>query len=536
MAKKIKIVLGQVNLISGDIQGNLTKLIQSAKKARDTLKANVILFPELAITGYLHEDLVFRQDFLRQAHLALEQFTQEVTGVYCVIGHTFQTPQGLFNACSLIYNQHILNTTTKKSLPNYGVFDEQRYYISGKGPTLCLIDNIPVGLAICEDLWSAEPIKKIAKEGARLILSPNASPFELNKHEKRIEILKERISSHAIPIFYTNLIAGQDDLIFDGGSMVLNQHGELVQHAGFFKENLPPVEIEISEEKIHIATSAITIPNKTERAYQALVLGVKDYVEKNHFPGVIVGLSGGIDSALTLAIAVDALGNDRVSAILMPSRYTSSMSNEDAIELANNLHVKYQTFSIEEAFSSFIKILSLKNQGIPAENLQSRCRGTLLMALSNQTGQLVLSTGNRSEFACGYTTLYGDMVGGLAVLKDVPKTFVYELSDYRNQLKKVIPQRIIDRPPSAELAPNQKDEDTLPSYPILDKILEYYLNQELGASEIIAKGFEAETVTKIITLIHRSEYKRRQAPIGIRIHHQAFGRDRRYPITSGFKG
>lgn len=540
MFKKLRIVLAQLNLFVGDIQGNLNKLINAAVNARNNLLADIIVFPELSITGYPPEDLLFRKSFLDEANNALNEFKSQVRGIYCIVGHPHLTSEGLFNACSVIYNNTILGCYSKQHLPNYGVFDECRYFIPGNSPCVIPIKGIPIGITICEDIWYDAPIQQAAAHGARLILSPNASPFEIEKHEQRQLTLAKRAKTANLPIVYVNCVGGQDELVFDGGSMVVNQEGRICQHTGFFNETLLPVDFEFSSDDAKIQSANIAIPCKEERVYQALVLGVRDYIQKNHFTGAIIGVSGGIDSALALAIAVDALGKDNVSAILMPSRYTADISNEDALILAKNLGVNHETISIEPTFTSFLESLQPvflgKKMDVTEENLQSRCRGVILMAISNKTGRIVLTTGNRSELAVGYATLFGDMAGGLCVLKDIPKNLVYSLAQYRNQIKPVIPQRILERPPTAELAPNQKDEDTLPSYSILDKILELYLNDERGIDDIVAQGFPHETVVKVINYIHKSEYKRRQAPVGIRVNHNAFGRDRRYPISSGFKG
>jgi len=548
MPTHLRIALAQLNLFVGDIQGNLTKLINTANKAKETLSADVIVFPELSITGYPPEDLLFRKEFITEAENALLEFNSTVNGIYCLVGHPKATPNGLLNACSLLYNGKIIGCYAKQHLPNYGVFDECRYFTSGRGPCVVPIKGIPVGLMICEDLWYNAPIEQAAEAGARLIMSPNASPFEIDKHEQRQLTLAQRAALDHLPIVYVNCVGGQDELLFDGGSMVVDSEGKICQHAGFFKETVLPVDFTFSEKDVKIQTRAFEVPGRDERAYQALVLAVHDYVKHNHFKGAIVGVSGGIDSALTLAIAVDALGKENVTAVLMPSRYTADISNEDAILLAKNLGVNYETISIEPVFNCFLGNLkpvfskkfsaSVSNDEVDTteENLQSRCRGVILMALSNKTGRIVLTTGNRSEMAVGYATLYGDMAGGFAVLKDVPKTLVYKLTHYRNQLNPVVPQRIIERPPTAELAPDQRDEDSLPPYPILDKILYLYLNEQKSIDEIIAEGISRDVVLNVIRLIHKNEYKRRQAPIGARIDHNAFGRDRRYPVSSGFKG
>lgn len=533
MKKKLRIALAQLNLTAGDLHGNLNKHVEAAKTARDTLHADVIVYPELSLTGYLHEDLVFRKAFIDNTLSTLNEFITKIQGIYCIIGHPLPKEAGLFNACSVIYNGKILSQYAKQHLPNYGVFDECRYYQPGNQTSVVSIAGVPVGITICEDLWYDRPIQRAAEQGARLILSPNASPFEIDKQERRQQVLSERAKANNLPIVYVNHACGQDELVFDGGSMLVDQHGNLCYHAGFFKEELSYVDIDFSEGS-HITSPVVPwiIPSATERIYEALTFGLRDYVQKNQFSGALVGLSGGIDSALTLAIAADALGKEHVTAVLMPSRYTAEISYEDAIATADYLGVSYQVISIEPVYQQFLKILGSEDKiTVTEENLQSRCRGTILMALSNQLDRIVISTGNRSEMAVGYATLYGDMVGGISVLKDVTKTWVYRLAQYRNQLGRVIPERTLHRPPTAELSPNQKDEDSLPPYDILDPILEYYLNEELSIDDIAARGFDKNVVAHVVQLIQKSEYKRRQAPIGIRINHHAFGRDRRYPIT-----
>lgn len=537
MPNKLRIVLAQLNLKVGDIKGNLEKHLKAAITARDDLSAHVIVFPELSLTGYPPEDLLFRHDFINEAKDALKKFNAEIKGIYCLIGHPHANSQHLFNACSLLHDGHLIGRYRKQCLPNYSVFDEHRYFTSGEESCVVLIHGIPTGLVICEDLWRLGPTQQAVSHGAKIILAPNASPFEINKHEQRISVLTKRAQHDHVPIFYANHVSGQDELVFDGGSMAIDANGNLAQFAGFFNETLLPVDITVNT--LDIAHADNIIPEKIERIYQALVLSVRDYVEKNHFPSVIVAVSGGIDSALTLAIAVDAIGKNRVRAVYMPSRFSARISQEDALELVKNLGLELETISIEPTYQSFLDSLAPsfadKKNDVTEENIQARCRAVLIMALSNKYGHLVLTTGNRSEIAVGYCTLYGDMAGGFAVLKDVPKTLVYQLATYRNQLHSVIPQRTIDRPPTAELAHDQKDEDSLPPYPVLDRILEYYLNQSFSLDEIVAQGFERDVVAKVIKLIHRSEYKRKQAAIGPHINHKSFGRDWRYPITSGFK-
>lgn len=540
MAKKLRVVLAQLNLMVGDIHGNVEKLIQAAKTAKETHKADIIVFPELSITGYPPEDLLLRPSFIQAATDGLNTFKAQVEGIHCVVGHPHLTSQGLLNSCSLIYNGTILGRYSKQYLPNHGVFDECRYFTPGTLPCVIPINGIPVGLLICEDLWHPSPIHQAAVLGARLILIPNASPFETDKHERRFNTLVKRTKAANVPIVYVNNVGGQDELAFDGGSMVVDAAGNLVQHAGFCNETLFPVDIEISSAETTVNRDTFTLPDVTKRTYDCIVMAVRDYVHKNGFKGAIIGVSGGIDSALTLAIAVDALGKKNVTAVYMPSQFNASISEEDAVTLAENLGVEHQIISIEPTYNSFLKSLAPsfvgKKPDVTEENIQSRCRGLILMALSNKLGHIVLTTGNRSELAIGYATIYGDMAGGFAVLKDVPKTLVYQLARYRNQIHPVIPERTIERAPTAELAPNQKDEDTLPPYPILDKILELYLNKKQGIDELIAQGFEPKLVEKVIKMIKKSEYKRRQAAPGVHINHQSFIRDWRYPITSGFKG
>lgn len=552
MTQKLKIVLAQLNLTVGDIKGNLQKHIDAANKARDEHQADIIIFPELSITGYPPEDLLLRESFVREAMAAVEVLTHGVTDIYMLFGHPYPGKNGLLNSCSLVKDGVVLGHYAKQYLPNYGVFDEDRYFVPEKDSCVIDIKGTPIGLIICEDAWQTKPITRIAEQGANLILCINASPFVTDKHERRIATLSHQALAANCSIIYVNQIGGQDELIFDGGSMVIDDKGALTHFAGFFNETLMPVELLISAKKksmlgtiISKSLSAlgisnkIDIPNKINRTYEALVLGVRDYVNKNNFPGVLVGVSGGIDSALTLAIAVDALGKDRVHAVTMPSPYTADISNEDARQIADNLGVKLDTISINAPYKAFLDTLTPDHldstMDVTHENIQARCRAILLMALSNKTGNLVLTTGNRSEMAVGYCTLYGDMAGGFAPLKDVPKMLVYELAHYRNTISKRIPLRTIERAPSAELSPNQKDEDTLPPYSELDSILEAYLNNGSNINDIVASGHERDTVTKIVNMIRKNEYKRKQAAIGPRINHKSFGKDWRYPATNLYR-
>lgn len=540
MNKKLRIVLAQINLTVGDLAGNLNSHITAAKYARDVVKADVIVFPELSLIGYPAEDLLLRHSFIKAAEENLAKLIEQVQGIYLVVGHPQMSKHGLYNACSVIYNGKILCEYAKQRLPNYGVFDEVRYFKTGNQPCIVDIKGIPTCVLICEDLWSDAPLAHAISLGAQLVLSPNASPYEIEKLDKRISILKKRTDHHHIPIVYVNHYCAQDELIFDGGSMVIDSDGNICQFAGCYQENLLAVDLEFDDSKSSVTKRDFTLPSIHENIYAALVTGIREYVNKHNFPHVYIGLSGGIDSALTLTLAVDALGPEKVKPILLPSRFTAERSNQDSYALCKNLNVQSQTISIEPAFSAYLQTLQpLPNENLndlTKQNLQSRCRGTILMALANQTDGMVLSTGNRSELAVGYCTLYGDMIGGFNALKDVPKTLVYELANYRNKTQWVIPQSIIERAPSAELAPNQKDEDTLPPYPILDKILYAYLNHGMGIEDIINLGFEAQTVEQVVALIRKNEYKRRQAPPGTRINHKSFIKDWRYPLTNGFKG
>lgn len=534
----LRIVLAQLNLCVGDIAGNLQKHIHAAIEARDKLHAHLIVFPELGLTGYPPEDLLLRNSFLHAAEDALKQFVAQVKGIYCLIACPHKTVKGLYNACFLVRDGSIIGQYYKQRLPNYSVFDEYRYFIPGEKAFIHVINDVPIGFVICEDLWTEEFVDQTVAQGARVIVAINASPFEVDKHEQRLATLAQHAKRHHIPLLYVNHVGGQDEIIFDGGSMLVNEEGKLCEWAGFYQEKLCTVEMDFSQ--VQRETKTIVIPLAIERVYQGLVLAVRDYIEKNHFPGVLVGVSGGIDSALTLTMAMDALGQDRVRAILMPSRYTSPISLEDGKILANNLGVQYDVISIETMHEDFIKVLKPifldRKPDTTEENIQARCRAVILMALSNKFCSLVLTTGNRSEYAVGYCTLYGDMAGGFAVIKDIPKTMVYQLCRYRNSLSPVISKRTLERAPTAELAPNQKDEDTLPPYAVLDKIIYAYVNQGLSADEIVSPEFDQAMVRKIINMIHQNEYKRRQAAVGPRINYKSFGKDWRYPITNHFKG
>jgi NAD+ synthase (glutamine-hydrolysing) len=532
----IKIALAQLNFTVADIKTNTAKIIAAIAEAKQQ-QADLVVFPELSVTGYPPEDLLLRPDFIRQAQAAVDEIKLHTQGIVAVIGSPQQHGKRLYNSALALSSGQVMAEYHKQALPNYGVFDEQRYFNAGH--QLCLIEvkNTQLALTICEDIWQAGIIARNREAGAEIILALNASPFHAGKVHQREEIIGEQVKQAGLPLVYVNQVGGQDELIFDGASFVLDQHGAVSFRAAEFEEQLAVVEfVDQQPQPASIAPHYQTVASE----YKALVLGIKDYVRKNGFQGAILGLSGGIDSALVLALAVDALGADKVEAVLMPSRYTQDMSNQDARLEAEWLGVKHHTIAIEPAVLAFNQMLEPlfvgSKKDTTEENIQARCRGVLLMAMSNKQGKLLLTTGNKSEMSVGYATLYGDMAGGFAPLKDVSKLLVYQLAEYRNTLSQAIPERVITRPPSAELAPDQKDEDSLPPYPILDPILALYIEQDKSASEIIALGYPQEAVVRAISLVDRNEYKRRQSPPGIRITPRAFGRDRRYPISSGYRG
>lgn len=535
---KLRIVIAQLNFLVGDVDGNTRRIIAAAVKARDEQSADAILFPELTLTGYPPEDLLRRLELHKRVVKALERLCSEVNGIDIILGFPSLKHDKLYNAAGVIRNGRLQHEYHKRLLPNYDVFDEKRYFSPGRSPCLFDLKGVPVALSICEDIWEHAPARQAARAGARLILNLNASPFHIGKAPEREQLVKRRARTHRLSIIYCNLVGGQDELVFDGGSFVVNGQGVVTQRCPQFTESECLVEIDITDGIEPLP--AESAPDIQEEAciYQALVLGTRDYVNKNKFEGAIIGLSGGIDSALTLAIAVDALGPERVEAVMMPSRHTANMSNEDARAMASLLGVKARSISIEPAFKAFLGMLDDTFLGsevdVAVENIQARCRGTVLMAISNKTGSILLSTGNKSEMSVGYTTLYGDMAGGFAPIKDVPKTLVYRLARYRNSLSPVIPARILERPPSAELKPAQTDEEYLPPYDILDPILKLYVELDQSIERISAAGYDKDLVERIARMVDRNEYKRRQAPPGIRITRRAFGRDRRYPITSGY--
>ncbi|OFE11277.1 NAD+ synthase [Pseudohongiella acticola] len=558
MASPLTIVMAQLNLIVGDIPGNTQTILHAAREAVRDHHADVVVYPELSLTAYPAEDLLLRPSLAPRINTALQQLCDARMDAYLIVGYPLTDNGQLFNAVSVIHEGEIKATYCKQSLPNYQVFDERRYFQSGNSPCIVNIKGLPVALTICEDLWDPLPIRQASQAGVGLLININASPFHTDKLEQRQRLLARRAMESGTPILYVNQVGGQDELVFDGNSMVADADGRVTTVGPAFREALIPVSFRIEQalawpELSDTASVSVTpdslptVPadrDVEQRCYQAMILGLRDYARKNRFSSVILGLSGGIDSALTLALAVDALGADQVTAIMMPFTYTSDLSVRLAAAQAERLHVNYDVIPITDCYQAFAGALANQFAGLPADlteqNIQARCRGVMLMAISNKKGALVLTTGNKSEIAVGYSTLYGDMAGGFNVLKDASKTLVYRLARYRNAIARadgeadIIPVEVIERPPSAELAPGQQDDDNLPPYDRLDQILALYVESDLGADAIIGHGFDEEEVRRVLRLVDINEYKRRQAPIGVRLTERAFGRDRRYPITQGW--
>ncbi|MFW5431732.1 MAG: NAD+ synthase [Methylophilaceae bacterium] len=527
----MKIAIAQLNAVVGDISGNADKIIQFATEAKQH-GASLLITPELALCGYPPEDLLFRQDFIDANQKILTRIAKTLPDMTVIIGHIHQVNKQLFNAASILQDGEIVSTYHKQVLPNYSVFDEERYFEPGNQPLVFDLEDTRYGVMVCADGWEPGPAEQAKLAGAEFLIALNASPYRMDKLSTRYEVFSDRVKETRLPIIYTNLVGGQDELVFDGASFVLNSQAEVTHQLPSFVESLSYVEV---KDKQPLATKLISPLSLEAMVYNALKLGLTDYVNKNGFPSVVLGLSGGIDSALTLAIAVDALGADRVKVLMMSSQYTASMSVDDAVEMAKLVDVDYSLIPIKSLFEGFKDALSEEFEGKPEdtteENLQARIRGILLMALSNKFGGIVLTTGNKSEVAVGYSTLYGDMAGGFSLLKDVPKTLVYKLANYRNNISRVIPERIITRPPSAELRDDQTDQDSLPPYEILDGIMQAYVEDDLSLKAIEQLGYSEADIKRVTSLIDRNEYKRRQAPIGVRITQRGFGKDRRYPIT-----
>lgn len=540
MDDTVKVALAQIDLAVGDVAGNTAKIIDYAARARDQERADLVVFPELSVCGYPPEDLLFHAGLRYSVEKAVAEIRDQVFGIAIVIGFPEYDDDHIYNSCAVLLDGYVISQYRKQLLPNYSVFDEERYFTAGKDAAVFKINGIRIGLAICEDIWRSGPMAASRAAGAECVIAINGSPFELNTQVSRERSARERVTEAGVPMVYVNMVGGQDELVFDGGTFVMAADGDVRFRARPFEEGLYTVQLK--------GTAAGVLPDSgdcaaalstEESVYRALVTGTRDYVGKHGFPGVVIGLSGGIDSALVMAIACDAIGADRVRAVMMPFRYTSKMSQQDAARQATKLGVRYDVIPIEPMYDATIEqlqpIFGDREADVTEENIQARCRGLLLMAISNKTGYMLLTTGNKSEMAVGYATLYGDMAGGFAPIKDCSKTLVYRLARYRNTLATVIPKRVITRAPSAELRPNQRDSDSLPDYDVLDPILEAFIEEDLSVAEITERGFERAIVLRVLEMVKMNEYKRRQAPPGVRISGRAFGRDWRYPITSGYK-
>ena len=529
------IALAQLDQVIGDLPGNARRILDAAASA-ERGGASLVVTPELSLCGYPPEDLVLRPAFLDACAAELASLAGAVRGAPVVVGFPERRNGARHNALALLRDGRVAGIYRKQILPNYTVFDEQRYFAPGDAPLVADIGGVRMGFIICEDVWFDAPAAQSKAAGAEVLIVPNGSPYHTRQHAARLAVVSARARENGLPLVYVNRTGGQDELVFDGASMVVDAGGAVVQQLPAWHEVVALAAFDGARPR---PVRGSLDARLEAHVWQALVMGVRDYVGKNGFPGVLLGLSGGIDSALTLAIAVDALGRDRVRAVMLPSRYTASMSLEDSREMAGTLGVRYDEIPIEGPFDAFLGALEPQFRGLAAdtteENIQARIRGTILMALSNKTGAIVLTTGNKSEMAVGYATLYGDMAGGFAVLKDIAKTLVYRLARYRNELGRVIPERIITRPPSAELRADQTDQDSLPPYDVLDAILEAYVEEDLSPADIVARGLPAEAVARVVKLIKVSEYKRRQSAVGIRITPRGFGKDWRYPITSAWR-
>ncbi|MEQ1801143.1 MAG: NAD+ synthase [Gammaproteobacteria bacterium] len=544
MTNTLRIALAQQNFLVGDVAGNTARIAELLGEVRRARSADLVMFPELAMCGYPPEDLLFHKGLRRQVAEGLARIAAETGEIAALVGYPEFVDNHIYNSVALLAGGRQVANYRKCCLPNYSVFDEERYFTPGSGPTVVEFRGVKLGLGICEDVWQPEPSARATAAGAELILAINGSPFEIGKQAQREQVLAARARETGVPVIYLNMVGGQDELVFDGGSCVVDREGRTVFRAPALEACVPVVTLRRTAAGLGgrvepDVVGAGPLPDDVASVYAALVTGVHDYVRKNGFPGVVLGLSGGIDSALTLAIAVDAIGPKAVQAVMMPYRYTAAISQEDAAAQARHMGVDYQVLPIEGLVEAARTTLAELFAGLPEdtteENLQSRARGILLMAISNKTGRMVLATGNKSEMAVGYATLYGDMAGGFAPIKDCTKTLVYQLARYRNSVSPVIPERVITRPPSAELRADQKDSDSLPPYDVLDPILDALILENRSVEEIAARGFEKTVAARVLEMVRKAEYKRRQAPPGVRISSRAFGRDWRYPITSGYR-
>ena len=557
MKKNIRLAIAQINCTVGDLDGNASKMVECIQKA-SRLGADIISFPELSVTGYPPEDLLYKKKFLNDNLEALKKVARAVGDMVAIVGFVDVTGDDIYNSAAVIYKAQIKGVYRKIFLPNYGVFDEKRYFKGGTQASVFRYGDIIFGVNICEDIWHENgPVAAQKSAGAGLILNINSSPYYAGKIKEREDLIRGEARKNDIVIAYANLVGGQDELVFDGQSMLIDDSGRIVSRLAAFKEDMLIADVDIQTASSESVKEAVKITDsfsvntrpevkKTDlkplgpeaEVYGALELGLRDYVRKNGFSKVVLGLSGGIDSSLVAALACDAMGKENVTGVYMPTRYSSAQSEQDAKDLAERLGIQFLTISIEQLFKMYLLALEPKFVGssrdITEENLQARIRGTILMAFSNKFGWLVLTTGNKSEISTGYATLYGDMAGGFSVIKDVPKMLVYKLARYRNSIKKDIPESVLSKEPTAELRHDQKDRDTLPPYELLDQVLKAYVEEDKGFAEIVSMGFDKEMVGKVLNMVDRSEYKRRQAPPGVKITPKAFGKDRRIPITSRY--
>ena len=540
MDSKVTLALAQLDLVVGDVAGNTARIIEYAAKARDELQADLVVFPELSICGYPPEDLLFHGDMRKSVAEALNRIRSDTHGIGVLVGFPDYQDDKIYNSSAVFADGNVLAHYRKRCLPNYAVFDEERYFTAGKEPSVFNLNGVRIGLNICEDVWQQSPLAASRAAGAECIIAINGSPYEKTSQQNREAVAARRVRDVGVPLVYVNMVGGQDELVFDGGTFVMSADGDVRFRAPSFEQGLYKLVLRASGSGVEPDPAEIAEPLSDEASvYRALVTGTRDYVQKHGFPGVVVGLSGGIDSALVASIACDAIGPDKVRAIMMPFRYTSTMSQEDAAEQSERMGFGYDVIPIAPIYDATVRqlepVFEGREPGVTEENIQARCRGMLLMAVSNKTGRMLLTTGNKSEMAVGYATLYGDMAGGFAPIKDCSKSLVYRLARYRNSLDEVIPERVITREPSAELRPGQKDSDSLPDYDVLDPILEAFIEKDMTVDDIEASGYDRDTVIRVLRMVKHNEYKRRQAPPGIRISGRAFGRDWRYPITSWYR-